>query len=110
MSGQLSKRGRFEALLDEAYWPSFSTSKARSHKQAWDSVHEVFVRELDFSRITFRLNEESDPEEKEKIFAELQLQTRDVLEQCMVSVTGDRGMQVFKVRFLDYRRDRRHIR
>lgn len=87
MSGELSKKGRFEVLLDEAYWPSFTTSMARSQKQTWDSVHEAFVRELDFSRITLRLNDEADPEDGEDIFAGIQLQTKEVLEQCLVSVS-----------------------
>ena len=56
-------------------------------KETWDSVHEAFVRELDFSRITLRLNDEADPEDGEDIFAGIQLQTKEVLEQCLVSVS-----------------------
>ncbi len=83
LSGQLSKRGRLELLLDENFWPAFVTAKARSHKQTWDSVHEAFVRELDLSRATLRLNED-DNGEHDDIIAGYACGTRELLEACLV--------------------------
>lgn len=83
VSGQLSRRGRLEVLLDENYWPAFSTlEKSRSHQVKWDEIGEGFVKELDFSQITLRLNN-NDESEKEEIFAELKMSTRDFLERAM---------------------------
>lgn len=56
LSGTMEKRGRFEVLLDDGYWPAFSTVKARGHQTAWDQVGEAFVKELPLSRVCLRLN------------------------------------------------------
>lgn len=84
MAGRLSKKGRLEVLVDEGYWPAFATERWRSTHQPVDQVGEVFIRELDFSRITLRLNENDDGE-KEEIFAECKCDTRELLETSMVS-------------------------
>jgi Ca2+-dependent lipid-binding protein len=84
IAGRLSRRGRLEVLIDESSWPAFSTAKARSHRQTWDQIGEVFVRELDFSRITLRLHE-NDENEKEDVYAQVQVDTRNLLESAIVS-------------------------
>ncbi|KAJ9121636.1 hypothetical protein QFC22_002256 [Naganishia vaughanmartiniae] len=56
-SAQLSHKGRLEALLDGKYWPTFSTDRATSRTMTkWDEIGEFFVKEIDFSQITFQLN------------------------------------------------------
>ncbi|KAJ7169501.1 C2 domain-containing protein [Mycena filopes] len=69
MSGQLSKKARLEVLLDDGYWPCFSTVKARSNNAQWESVGEGFIKELDFGRVWLRLNE-AEEGEKDDIIAE----------------------------------------
>ncbi|KAL0950758.1 hypothetical protein HGRIS_007526 [Hohenbuehelia grisea] len=69
ISGQLAKKGRLEVLLDDGYWPAFSTVKARSTHAQWQYVGEGFLKELDFGRIWFRLNE-ADEGDKDDIVAE----------------------------------------
>ncbi|KAG8962436.1 hypothetical protein FRC03_004243 [Tulasnella sp. 419] len=49
-SGTLAKKARLEVLLDDSYWPAFSTEKSRSTNAKWDQVGEGFIKELDFSR------------------------------------------------------------
>jgi hypothetical protein len=36
--GELSKRGCLEVLLDNGYWPAFSTTHAQGHRAAWQHV------------------------------------------------------------------------
>ncbi len=80
----MSRRGRLELLLDDSYWPFFGTEKARSsHNNTWDQVGEGFVKELDFSRLRLRMNENADGE-KEEVFAELAVDTKNFLDQTLV--------------------------
>lgn len=67
ISGKMEKRARLEVLLDDGYWPSFGTAKARSHHATWDQVGEAFVKELPLSRVCLRLNA-NDEEEKVRRF------------------------------------------
>ncbi|KAJ7770832.1 C2 domain-containing protein [Mycena maculata] len=69
VSGNLAKKARLEVLLDDGYWPCFSTVKARSNNAKWETVGEGFVKELDFGRVWLRLNE-TDDGEKENIIGE----------------------------------------
>ncbi|KAJ7462762.1 C2 domain-containing protein [Mycena galericulata] len=69
VSGNLAKKARLEVLLDDGYWPCFTTIRARSNNAQWETVGEGFVKELDFGRVWLRLNE-SDDGEKENIIAE----------------------------------------
>ncbi|OCF41255.1 transmembrane protein [Kwoniella heveanensis CBS 569] len=82
ISGRLARRGRLEVLIDDVYWPSFTTGKARSLHPTWDQVGEGFIRELDFSRTWLRINE-GDESDHDDIVAEAKLDTRDFLEQCI---------------------------
>ena len=47
-------------------------------------VGEGFIRELDFSRIWIRINEDADGD-RDDIIAEFRGDTKDFLEQCIVS-------------------------
>ncbi|KAF9535478.1 C2 domain-containing protein [Crepidotus variabilis] len=67
ISGQLHKKARLEVLLDDGYWPCFSTMKARSSHAQWGYVGEGFVKEVDFGRVWLRLNESDDPDKDEFI-------------------------------------------
>lgn len=38
VSGQLARKGALEVMLDDGYWPAFTTEKARSTHAVWDQV------------------------------------------------------------------------
>jgi Ca2+-dependent lipid-binding protein len=38
ISGQLARRGSLEIMLDDGYWPSFTSTRARSSHATWDQV------------------------------------------------------------------------
>jgi len=84
LSGELQKKSRLEVLLDDGYWPAFSTAKARSTQALWEHVEEGFVKELDFGRVWFRLNE-NDSDEKDDIIAEWKGDAKAFLEGTLVS-------------------------
>lgn len=69
ISGTIVKKARLEVLLDDGYWPCFSTTKARSTNAQWDYVGEGFLKEIDFGRVWLRLNEANEGE-KDDIIAE----------------------------------------
>lgn len=83
ISGTLPKKARLELLLDDGYWPSFSTERARSQAATWDQVGEGFIKELDFSAVWLRLNE-NDGGEKDDIIAEVRLAATAFLDKCWV--------------------------
>ena len=82
--GRLHKKARLEVLLDDAYWPAFSTIRPRSSKARWDYIGEGFVKELDFGRVWLRLNE-ADEGDKDDIIAEWKGDTKVFLQQALVS-------------------------
>lgn len=84
ISGTLSRKARLELLLDEGYWPSFQTERARSLNAQWDQVGEGFVKELDFGGVWLRLNE-NDEGTKDDINGEIKMSTVAFLERCLVS-------------------------
>ncbi|RDB28789.1 Uncharacterized protein PYUK71.03c [Hypsizygus marmoreus] len=69
ISGTLAKKARLEVLLDDGYWPCFTTVKARSTHAQWEYIGEGFIKEVDFSRVWLRLNE-ADEGEKDDVIAE----------------------------------------
>ncbi|KAI9462339.1 tricalbin [Lactarius psammicola] len=81
-SGELSKKGRLEVLLDDGYWPAFSTIRATGHRALWQHVGEGFLKELDFGRVWFRLNE-ADEGEKDDIFGEWKGDAKQFLSQTL---------------------------
>lgn len=49
----------------------------------WDEVHETFIKELDYSRIIFKLNEAT-KETTDETYAELSLDMNEFLESALV--------------------------
>ncbi|KAJ3718444.1 C2 domain-containing protein [Lentinula raphanica] len=82
ISGRLAKKARVEMLLDDGYWPCFSTNRPRSTKASWAYVGEGFVKELDFSKVWIRLNE-ADEGEKDDIIAEWRGDTKSFLSSTL---------------------------
>ncbi|RPD58353.1 tricalbin [Lentinus tigrinus ALCF2SS1-6] len=82
ISGQLHKKARLEVLLDDAYWPAFSTVRARSTNANWEYIGEGVVKELDFSRVWLRLNE-ADEGDKDDIVAEWKGDAKAFLEKTL---------------------------
>jgi Ca2+-dependent lipid-binding protein len=85
VKGSLAKKGRLEIMLDDSLWPACSTQKATSTHAQWNYVGEGFVKELDFSRVWFRLNE-NDENEKDDIVGDFKLETVKFLQQALVRV------------------------
>ncbi|KAG9044471.1 hypothetical protein FS837_008089 [Tulasnella sp. UAMH 9824] len=82
-SGKIFHKARLEVLLDDSYWPSFATERARSSAHAkWDAIGEGFVKELDFGRVWLRLNE-NDEGEKEDILGDFKCDTKAFLERSL---------------------------
>lgn len=82
-SGELSKKGRLEVLLDDGYWPAFSTTRATGHHAMWQHVGEGFLKELDFGQVWLRLNE-ADHGGKDDIFGEWKGEAKQFLSQTLV--------------------------
>ncbi|KAH9919105.1 tricalbin [Fomitopsis serialis] len=87
ISGQLHKKARLEVLLDDAYWPAFSTVRPRSSKAHWEYIGEGFVKELDFGRVWLRLNE-ADEGDKDDVIAEWKGDAKPFLERAMDGPTS----------------------
>lgn len=85
ISGQLTKKARLEVLMDDGYWPAFSTGKARSTNAHWEHVGEGFIKELDFGRVWLRLNE-NDEGEHDDIIAEWKGDAKAFLESTLVCI------------------------
>jgi Ca2+-dependent lipid-binding protein len=84
-SAQLAHKGRLEALLDGNYWPAFSTDRATSRvMNKWDEIGEFFVKEIDFSLISFQLNS-AEENTKEDVRASVSYTTRQLVEESLVS-------------------------
>lgn len=83
ISGNVPKKARLELLLDDGYWPSFSTERSRSQSALWDQVGEGFVRELDFCSVWLRLNENEEGI-KDDIVGEIRMSALAFLDRCWV--------------------------
>ena len=83
IGGQLRKKARLEVLLDDAYWPAFSTVRPRSTNAQWEYIGEGVVKELDFSRVWLRLNE-ADEGDKDDVVAEWKGDAKAFLERTLV--------------------------
>ncbi|KAG5353458.1 hypothetical protein C0989_006615 [Termitomyces sp. Mn162] len=69
VSGNIAKKARLEVLLNDGYWPCFSTTKSRSTHAQWDFTGEGFIKEIDFNRVWLRLNA-ADEGDKDDVLAE----------------------------------------
>ena len=78
----MQKKARLEVLLDDGYWPAFSTQRATSTHAQWEYVGEGFVKELDFGRVILRLNE-ADEGDKAEILGEWKSDMKPFLMQAM---------------------------
>lgn len=85
ISGELQKKARLEVLLDDAYWPAFSTIRPRSRHAQWEYIGEGFIKELDFGRVWLRLNE-ADEGDKDDIISEWKGDAKIFLEQTLVCI------------------------
>lgn len=83
ISGTLAKKARLEVLLDDGYWPCFTTIKARSTDARWEYVGEGFIKEIDFSRVWLRLNE-AEEGNKDDIIAEWKGDAKPFLQSALV--------------------------
>ncbi|KAF8640747.1 hypothetical protein AX17_000398 [Amanita inopinata Kibby_2008] len=82
LSGKLHKKGRLEVLLDDGYWPCFSTTRARSTNARWDYFGEGFMKELDWGLVWLRLNE-ADEGDKDDIVAEWKGEAKEFLKTTL---------------------------
>ncbi|KAG5648236.1 hypothetical protein DXG03_006194 [Asterophora parasitica] len=85
VSGHLARKARLEVLLDDGYWPCFSSPKARSTNAQWNYVGEGFIKEVDFSRVWLRLNQGSEGE-KDDIIAQWKGDAKPFLESTLTGV------------------------
>jgi Ca2+-dependent lipid-binding protein len=88
LEGHLYKKARLEVLLDDGYWPAFSTIKARSTHAQWETVGEGFLKELDFGRVWLRLNE-ADEGDKDDVVCEWKGDAKQFLQQTMVRLPAE---------------------
>jgi hypothetical protein len=72
-----------EVLLDDGYWPCFSTHKPSSTNAQWGYVGEGFIKEMDFSKVWFKLNE-ADEGSKEDIVGLFVDKAKPFLEKALV--------------------------
>ena len=82
-TAQLTRKARLEVLLDDGYWPAFTTSMSRSRRVNWDYTGEGFIKELDFGRVWLRFNE-ADEGTKDDIIAEWKEDAKKFLQEAMV--------------------------
>ncbi|TFK76782.1 tricalbin [Pluteus cervinus] len=82
ISGSLTKKARLEVLLDDGYWPCFSTHKPRSVHADWQYVGEGFVKEIDFSQVWLRLNDAPEGD-KDDVIAQWKGETKHFLEETL---------------------------
>jgi Ca2+-dependent lipid-binding protein len=78
----LAKRARLEVLLDDGYWPAFSTVKPRSTHANWDIIGEGVIKELDFGRVWLRLND-ADEGDKDDIISEWRGDAKEFLQKTL---------------------------
>jgi hypothetical protein len=60
ISGTLHRKARVEVLLDDGYWPCFSTTRARNLNARWELPGMGFMKELDWGLVWLRLNDASE--------------------------------------------------
>lgn len=83
VSGNIAKKARLEVLLNDGYWPCFSTTKARSTHAQWDFTGEGFIKEIDFNRVWLRLNV-ADEGDRDDIVAEWKGDAKAFLRSTLV--------------------------
>lgn len=78
---------QLQILVDDMLFPSYSTTLATRSSQI-NKVGHCFIRELDFSKITFRLRKEGEEYDvdNEGVLAGFSSNTLDLLKQCLVRI------------------------
>lgn len=71
--------------MDDAYWPAFTTVRARSTNAQWETVGEGFIKEIDFGRVWLRLDQASD-DDKDDIIAEWKGDAKEFLDGTLVCI------------------------
>lgn len=84
LSGQLNDKARLEVLVDDGYWPSFSTTRAGSTNARWDQIGEGFMKELDFGYVWLRLNEANEGD-KDDIIGVWKQEAKTFLEKALTA-------------------------
>lgn len=85
LEGQLPRAGCYlQVLFDDYLYPAYTTSRSRSKNVKWNETGDGFVRELDMSRITVRLNKEEHSTEEDHVLASTQSETLDILRRSLV--------------------------
>ncbi|KAI0080049.1 tricalbin [Panus rudis PR-1116 ss-1] len=86
LSGRLQRKARLEMLLDDGYWPAFSTVKSQSTNAEWEYIGEGFVKEIDFGRVWLRLNV-ADEGERDEVIGEWKGDVKVFLTQSLEGPT-----------------------
>lgn len=90
MEAELPKsQCRVEVCVDDYAFPSYVSSTSRTKTHTFDEIGDCFIRELEFSKLTIKINERSEKQEesgKENTLARLSGNTLDTLKQCLVSL------------------------
>jgi len=76
---KMEKRNIFvECLVDDFVYPFFKSDVVKLPSQGFESVTDTFVKELDFSRLTFNIRQE----DRREPIAHAYVQTKDLLRKC----------------------------
>ncbi|KAH8928049.1 hypothetical protein BT69DRAFT_651519 [Atractiella rhizophila] len=82
-SGTLAKKGaRLEVLINDGYWPAYTTERARSTHATFDEVGECFIKELDFATIRLALNE-SEHDNADEIYADFRTDLKAFMDETL---------------------------
>jgi Ca2+-dependent lipid-binding protein len=100
-----SKNCQIEIYTDQATFPSYTSSAARSRHHTFEEIGDCFVRELDCSTLTIKMREkgdkvDDDDKDKDHTLATLTGETLATLKQCLVSRGGCRVHPFFMSRML----------
>lgn len=80
---------RVEVFVDDMAFPSYISSTTKTARPKFDEIGDCFIRELDFSRLTIKVCEQSEkPDESgrnNRTIAQLTGNTLDTLKQCLAS-------------------------
>lgn len=91
MEAELPKsQCRVEVCVDDYAFPSYVSSTSRTKTHTFDEIGDCFIRELEFSKLTIKINERSEKQEdngKENTLARLSGNTLDTLKQCLNNPT-----------------------
>jgi Ca2+-dependent lipid-binding protein len=81
---------QIEIYVDQATFPSYTSSPAKSRHHTFEEIGDCFIRELDCSTLTLKVREkgdkvDDDDKDKDHTLAYLTGETLSTLKQCLVS-------------------------